>query len=74
MGATGARRFRVYRPPGVKIGERLPDNRLGGIFVADSREEGANLIYYAKSGSVVEKGDEKGHAAALKILDSFRAP
>jgi poly(hydroxyalkanoate) depolymerase family esterase len=24
MGATGARRFRLYRPPGVKIGERLP--------------------------------------------------
>ena len=43
----------------LQIGERLPDNRLGGIFVADSREEGANLIYYAKSGSVVEKGDEK---------------
>ena len=24
MGATGARRFRLYRPPGVKVGERLP--------------------------------------------------
>ena len=24
MGATGARRFRLYRPPGVKFGERLP--------------------------------------------------
>ena len=24
MGATGARRFRLYRPPGVKLGERLP--------------------------------------------------
>lgn len=24
MGAAGARRFRLYRPPGVKIGERLP--------------------------------------------------
>ncbi len=24
MGATGARRFRLYRPPGVKIGEHLP--------------------------------------------------
>ncbi|CAN7765046.1 LPS export ABC transporter permease LptF [Mesorhizobium sp. LjNodule214] len=43
----------------LQVGERLPDNRLGGIFVADSREEGANLIYYAKSGSIVEKGDEK---------------
>jgi poly(hydroxyalkanoate) depolymerase family esterase len=24
MGATGARRFRLYRPPGVRIGEHLP--------------------------------------------------
>jgi poly(hydroxyalkanoate) depolymerase family esterase len=24
MGATGARRFRLYRPPGVQFGERLP--------------------------------------------------
>lgn len=24
MGATGARRFRLYRPPGVKVGEHLP--------------------------------------------------
>ncbi|TRC76423.1 LPS export ABC transporter permease LptF [Mesorhizobium sp. WSM4310] len=43
----------------LQIGERLPDNRLGGIFVADSREEGVNLVYYAKSGSVVERGGEK---------------
>ena len=43
----------------LQIGERLPDNRLGGIFVADSREEGVNLVYYAKTGSVVERGDEK---------------
>jgi lipopolysaccharide export system permease protein len=43
----------------LQIGERLPDNRLGGIFVADSREEGVNLIYYAKTGNIVERGDEK---------------
>ena len=43
----------------LQVGERLPGNRLGGIFVADSREEGASLTYYAKTGSVVEKGDEK---------------
>lgn len=43
----------------LQIGERLPDNRLGGIFVADSREEGVNLIYYAKTGSIVERSDEK---------------
>ncbi|GLS37145.1 LPS export ABC transporter permease LptF [Mesorhizobium tianshanense] len=43
----------------LQIGERLPDNRLGGIFVADSREEGVNLIYYAKTGAIIESGDEK---------------
>ncbi|MER8812734.1 LPS export ABC transporter permease LptF [Mesorhizobium sp. M0965] len=43
----------------LQVGERLPDNRLGGIFVADSREEGVNLIYYAKTGSIIERGDEK---------------
>jgi len=42
----------------IQIGERLPDGRLGGIFVADSRTEGTDLVYYAKYGSVVEKGDE----------------
>ena len=43
----------------LQIGERLPDNRLGGIFVVDSREAGVNLVYYAKTGSVVERGGEK---------------
>ncbi|CAN7624022.1 LPS export ABC transporter permease LptF [Mesorhizobium sp. LjRoot246] len=43
----------------LQVGERLPDNRLGGIFVADSREEGVNLVYYAKTGSIIERGGEK---------------
>lgn len=43
----------------LQIGERLPDNRLGGIFVADSREEGVDLIYYAKSGAIIDRKDEK---------------
>lgn len=43
----------------LQVGERLPDNRLGGIFVADSREEGVNLVYYAKTGAIVQRGDEK---------------
>jgi len=43
----------------VQIGERLPDSRLGGIFVADSRTEGTDLIYYAKTGAVVDEGDKK---------------
>jgi lipopolysaccharide export system permease protein len=32
----------------------LPDGRLGGIFVADSREKGVDVIYYAKSGAVLK--------------------
>lgn len=43
----------------LQVGERLPDNRLGGIFVADSREEGVSLVYYAKTGAIVQRGDEK---------------
>ncbi len=38
----------------MQIGERLPDGRLGGIFVSDTREETTELIYYAKSGTTVE--------------------
>lgn len=41
----------------VQVGERLPDGHLGSIFVADSREEGIDLVYYAKKGSVVESDD-----------------
>jgi len=43
----------------LQIGERLPDNRLGGIFVADSRQEGTDLVYYAKTGAIIDKADEK---------------
>ena len=43
----------------VQIGERFPDSRLGGIFVADSREEGVDLIYYAKTGAVIDRGNNK---------------
>jgi len=38
----------------VEVAERLPDGRLGGIFVADSRQEGVDLTYYAKTGAVVQ--------------------
>lgn len=38
----------------MQIGERLPDGRLGGIFVSDTREPEIELIYYAKSGAPVE--------------------
>jgi len=39
----------------VQVGERLPDGQLGGLFVADSRDEGVDLVYYAKRGAVVER-------------------
>ena len=42
----------------IQIGERLADGRLGGIFVADSRTEGTDLVYYAKFGNIIERGDE----------------
>jgi len=42
----------------IQIGERLPDGRLGGIFVADSRTEGTDLVYYARTGTVVEQNDQ----------------
>ena len=38
----------------IQIGKRLPDGRLGGIFVSDNREKGTELIYYAKEGATVE--------------------
>lgn len=41
----------------IQIGERMADGQLGGIFVADSRTEGTDLVYYAKYGTVVEQGD-----------------
>lgn len=42
----------------MQIGERLPDGRFGGIFVADTREEGVELLYYAKTGTTAEVGDQ----------------
>jgi lipopolysaccharide export system permease protein len=42
----------------VQIGERLPDGRMGGIFVADSREKNIDLIYYARNGVVVARDDK----------------
>jgi lipopolysaccharide export system permease protein len=43
----------------VQVGERLPGNQLGGIFVADTRQEGIDLFYYAKRGAVVDQGSDK---------------
>jgi lipopolysaccharide export system permease protein len=41
----------------IQIGERLPDGRLGGIFVSDSRSEDIDLVYYAKQGTIIEQAD-----------------
>jgi hypothetical protein len=49
---------------------RTAERRWGFLLAGDDLKDGKiGEIRYA-----VEKGDEKGHAAALKILDSFRAP
>lgn len=42
----------------VQIGQRLPDGDLGQIFVSDSREEGIDLVYYAKRGTVAKQDDK----------------
>lgn len=38
----------------VQVGQRLPDGDLGQIFVSDSREEGVDLVYYAKRGTIAK--------------------
>ncbi len=43
----------------IQIGERLPDGRLGGIFVADSRAPEADLVYYARTGTVTEQNGQQ---------------
>ena len=40
----------------IQISERLPDGRLGGIFMADSRDPKVDLIYFAKTGFVTKQG------------------
>lgn len=39
----------------IQVAEQLPGGDLGGVFVADSRQLGVDLIYYAKRGSLVER-------------------
>lgn len=41
----------------IQIAERLPDGRLGGVFMADSRDPKVDLIYFAKTGFVT-RNDE----------------
>ncbi len=42
----------------VQISERLPDGRLGGIFVADSRDPETELNYHAKTGVLLNENGE----------------
>ncbi|MCY0094501.1 LptF/LptG family permease [Hoeflea ulvae] len=41
----------------VQVNEKLPGGELGGIFLADSRTEGNETIYYARSGVVRAVGE-----------------
>jgi lipopolysaccharide export system permease protein len=41
----------------VQVSERLPDGRLGGIIVADSREKNVDLVFYAKQGEIYRQDD-----------------
>ncbi|AKI01150.1 putative permease [Hoeflea sp. IMCC20628] len=41
----------------VQVNEKLPGGELGGIFLADSRTEGNESIYYARSGVVKTVGE-----------------
>lgn len=43
----------------IQISGRLPDGRFSGIFLADRREDGAELIYYARTGAMVEAEGEQ---------------
>lgn len=41
----------------VQVNEKLPGGELGGIFLSDTRTEGNETIYYARSG-VIRKSEE----------------
>lgn len=40
----------------VQIAERKPDGRIGGLFIADSRDPNVDLIYYAADGVIANNG------------------
>ncbi len=42
----------------IQISERLPDGRFSGIFLADTRDEETELIYYADEGATIELQNE----------------
>lgn len=48
----------------VQIAKRKPDGRLGGIFLADSRDPNVDLIYYASDGVVA-----RNEATSLLLMN-----
>ena len=49
--------FQLEKGLYVQVNEKLPGGALGGIFLADSRTEGNETIYYARSGVIKASGD-----------------
>lgn len=43
----------------IQIAEQQPGGAFGGIFIADSRDEKTELIYYAKHGVILPQGDRE---------------
>ena len=41
----------------MQVAQRLPDGRLGGLFIADSRDPKQDVIYYAREGALVKEGE-----------------
>ena len=41
----------------IQVNEKLPGGELGGIFLADTRTEGNETIYYARSGVIRSSGE-----------------
>lgn len=51
----------------IQINEKLSGGQMGGIFLSDSRTEGNETIYYARSG-VIRKSEETG-SDILHLVD-----
>jgi lipopolysaccharide export system permease protein len=41
----------------MQVAKRLPNGLLGGLFIADSRDQKSDLIYYAREGAIVKEDD-----------------
>lgn len=47
----------------VQVSERLSNNQLGGIFIADTREKDVKLVYHAERGALIS-----GEAGSLLVM------